>query len=107
MGIQTFFVNVLNHCSSSLRKMLRAIGSGDSVLVMPLAKLLTTQEAADVLNMSRPHLIKLLEEGEMPYEKVGRHRRIKAIDVFQYKEKRALTRTKALEEIAELDGKLL
>jgi excisionase family DNA binding protein len=87
--------------------LLRAVGGGDAVVVMPLAKQLTTQEAADFLNVSRPHLIKLLENGEMHFETVGRHRRVKAVDVFEYKVKRNQARSQALSELAETDSQFL
>jgi len=87
--------------------LLRAVGGGDAVVIMPLAKQLTTQEAADFLNVSRPYLIKLLENGEMQYETVGRHRRVKAVDVFEYKEKRNVVRSAALSDLAAIDEQLL
>lgn len=65
---------------------------------------LTTQEAADLLNVSRPFLVKLLEDKMMPFHKVGRHRRIKAEDLFQYKDKRDQERADALAEMAALDS---
>ena len=87
--------------------LLRAVGAGDAVMVMPLAKQLTTQEAADVLNVSRPFLIKLLEEKKMAYEKVGRHRRVLAKDVFNYKQAQIQQRGQALSELAASDADLI
>ncbi len=65
---------------------LEAMAAGHGVMVFPQHAELTTMEAADMLNVSRPYLIKLLEAGDIPYHKVGRHRRVRIEDVVQYKE---------------------
>ena len=93
--------------SDALMEVLRLIGSGDAVTLMPINKQLTTKQAADVLNVSRPYLIKLLEAGEIPYTKVGRHRRISAKDVFDFKDKNAAIRRSALDKLTESDADLL
>lgn len=90
-----------------LMDLLRFISSGESVTLVPLTEMLTTQQAADILNVSRPYLIKLLGDESLKYELVGRHRRIRAKDLFTYKEKRDQARSTALEEMAEHDGELL
>ncbi|MCC0808083.1 helix-turn-helix domain-containing protein [Methylobacterium sp. W2] len=93
--------------SDLLMKVLRHIGSGDAVTLVPVSQMLTTQQAADILNVSRPFLIALLDRREIPHTLVGRHRRIKADDLFAYKEQRAVTRSAALAELAALDGETL
>ena len=91
----------------SLMELLRYVGSGRAVTIVPSEEMLTTQQAADMLNVSRPHLIKLLERGVIQFTKVGRHRRVKAEDVFGYLKKRDAERAAALSELAELDADLI
>ncbi|MGI6245025.1 MAG: excisionase family DNA-binding protein [Pseudochelatococcus sp.] len=88
-------------------ELLRHIGRGDSVTLVPVNKMLTTQQAADILNISRPFLISLLEKGEIEFSLVGRHRRIKAEHLFAYKKARDERRAAALSDLAELDAELL
>ena len=93
--------------SALLMDLLRHVGRGDAVMLVPVGQMLTTQQAADLLNVSRPFLIGLLEKGEFPHEMVGRHRRIRAVDLFAYKGKRDEARDKALSELAEIDAGLI
>ncbi|WP_456476099.1 excisionase family DNA-binding protein [Oceanithermus sp.] len=79
-----------------LLDMLAQIARNEPVAIMPLEAQLTTKEAADLLGVSRPHLVKLLEHGEIPFTRVGKHRRVKFKDVLQYQER---TRREALEEL--------
>ncbi|CAO4179535.1 Helix-turn-helix domain-containing protein [Methylorubrum populi] len=90
--------------SDLLMELLRYVGSGDAVTLVPVHQMLTTQQAADILNVSRPFLVGLLEKGDIPYTTVGRHRRIKADDLFAYKNARATRRSEALSALAELDA---
>lgn len=90
--------------SDLLMELLRHVGSGDAVTLVPVSKELTTQQAADILNVSRPYLISLLDKGEMDYTLVGRHRRIKAEVLFAYKEARDARRSDALAELATLSA---
>lgn len=71
----------------SIIKLLAEMGNGNAVQVVPVQAELTTQQAADLLNVSRPHLIKLLEGEKIPFRKVGTHRKILARDVFAYRDR--------------------
>jgi excisionase family DNA binding protein len=72
---------------------------GAQVQILPLHRNLSTQEAANLLGVSRPYLVELLEKGAMPFHKVGSHRRVLAEDLVVYKERRDAERRQALDEI--------
>jgi len=67
---------------------LAELAEGNAVKVVPVHAELTTQEAADMLNVSRPHLVKLLEEGALPFHRAGKHRRVRFADLMQFKAQR-------------------
>jgi excisionase family DNA binding protein len=90
--------------SNLLMELLRHISQGNAVTLVPVGKMLTTQQAADSLNVSRPYLIGLLEKGEIAHSLTGRHRRIRAEDLFAYKRARNAEREAALDELARLDA---
>ena len=70
-----------------LMAILRSMARGDDLALTPIHGELTTRQAAEILNFSRPHLIKLLNAGEIPYHNVGSHRRLRREDVMRYKQK--------------------
>lgn len=84
-----------------LRNILTEMAQGNAVSIMPLHAELTTQEAANILNVSRPHLVKLLEEGQIEYMKVGTHRRIRFHDLMAYKQRRDHESTAAMQELVD------
>lgn len=90
--------------ANTFLQVLRLISSGKGFKLIPVGAELTTQQAADHLNVSRPFLVKLLESGNIPFSKTGRHRRIKAEDLFAYKAARDNQRGEALSDMAKLDA---
>lgn len=89
-----------------LADILAELASGNAVQVVPVQAELTTQEAADLLNISRPHLVKLLEQGALPFHKTGKHRRVRCADLMQFKAERARESERAMQELAEQSQKL-
>ena len=97
-------VTLLPALTESLLEVLRLISSGRGFYMIPVEAQLTTQQAADLLNVSRPFLVKLLENNEIPFTKTGRHRRVRANDIFAYKQERDARRSEALSALARMDA---
>lgn len=82
-----------------VRKIVESLAADHVVIMSSMKKDLTTQQAADLLNVSRPYLIKLLEEGAIPYSKVGTHRRIQYDDLMTFRAAWYAERTRILNEL--------
>lgn len=89
-----------------VREVVRVLTRGEAVSIVPISKELTTQEAADLLNVSRQYLVRLLEKGEIPYHKVGTHRRIAFGDLIEYKRRRDGERRRGLDELTRMSQEM-
>lgn len=89
-----------------LVQILDEMGQGNAVKVIPVHPELTTQEAAELLNVSRPTLIQLLREGRIEFRKVGTHRRVRLDSLMAYKRKLHADRLAALTELSAYDQEL-
>lgn len=85
-----------------LRQAAHYLAQDKLVSVVPLNKELTTQQAADILNVSRPYMVRLLEEGALPFTKIGTHRRVRFDDLMQYKQRRDAERRQGLAELTQM-----
>ncbi len=89
-----------------LVQMLAEMGQGHAVAVTPVQAEVTTQQAADMLNVSRPYLVNLLEDGKIPFRKVGARRRILLQDLMSYKRASDAKRYETLNELTAYDQEL-
>lgn len=85
---------------------LKAMSEGKPISIVPLATEVTTQKAAEILGCSRPHLVKILEEGKIPFVKIGKHRRILFDDVMEYKKQMKTEQKKHLVDMMNMDEDL-
>jgi excisionase family DNA binding protein len=90
----------------ALKLIVEGMARGQTMTLVPHGKELTTQEAADLLHVSRPHLVKLLDDGTIPHHRVGTHRRVRIEDVLDYRQQRAVTRHEKLDELTRLSEEL-
>lgn len=89
-----------------LVRILEEMARGNAMTIVPVHTELTTQEAADMLNISRPSLIQLLDEGKIEYRRVGTHRRVRFKALMKYKRQADEARRAALNELAAYDQEL-
>ena len=89
-----------------LRRILKHMAHGKGVTVTALDSELTTRQAADLLQVSRTHLVHLLEEGRISFRKVGSHRRVRVEDILAYRSETKFHRREALDELTALDQEL-
>ena len=82
------------------------MAKGNAVTLIPVNAELTTQQAAHILNVSRPFLIEQLEKGAIAYRKVGTHRRVMLKDLMEYRQTMDHNRLNALEELSAIDQEL-
>lgn len=95
-------VKVPAKMQKALARVAAAIEKGEDVTVLKLEEELTTQQAADILNVSRQYVVRLVDEGKLPATKTGTHRRLQRTDVLSFKKQRDRVREEALAEIARI-----
>lgn len=87
---------------SAVKLLLEALGQlaqGNALTMIPRHASLTTQEAADLLNVSRPYLIKLLDSGDIPFSRTGNRRKVLAKDLFEFKDRSTQKQNRAMDEL--------
>lgn len=89
-----------------LVRLLTEMGEGHAVTLLPLNAELSSQGAAEILNVSRPYLVRLLDEGKIPSRKVGTHRRVLLRDVLDYKQRDKEQRLKVMDELQALSQEM-
>ncbi|MDO4915039.1 helix-turn-helix domain-containing protein [Corynebacterium sp.] len=99
-------ITLPRHVARELREVLKNAAVGQPISIVPEHAELTTQQAADLLNVSRPYVVKLIDEGTLPGHKVGAHRRVYASDVEEYKRARDITTCKAADELTALSEEM-
>jgi excisionase family DNA binding protein len=85
-----------------LERVAEVLSRGDSITVVPIGREVTTQQAADLLNVSRQYLVRLLDEGRIPFRKTGKHRRLQIEDVLAFKEIRDKDRRAGLRDLSQM-----
>lgn len=95
-------VDIPDSLFSVLARAAEVLASGDSITLVPVGRELTTQQSANLLNISRQYLVRLLDENKIPFTKTGSHRRLKLADVLVYKAQRDSHARTALDELTRL-----
>jgi len=89
-----------------LRQAVHALASGQRIALVPTERPLSTQQAADILKVSRQHMVRLLERGEIPFSKTGSHRRVRWEDLMEYQRMRDAQRRQARDRMVALTEEL-
>ncbi|WP_222889224.1 helix-turn-helix domain-containing protein [Enterobacter sp. C2] len=98
---KTHIIELPTSAMTMLVEVLGELAAGNAVQIVPVHAELTTQEAANILNVSRPHMVKLLEKGNLPFHKIGRHRRVLFADLMEYKKRRENESLNAMQALAD------
>ena len=83
-----------------LKQVVDVMAQGDAITIVPVGRELTTQQAADLLNVSRQYLVRLLDDRKIPFRRTGKHRRLKIEDVLSFRTSRDRDRKAVLDELA-------
>ncbi|MBG3012081.1 excisionase family DNA-binding protein [Proteus faecis] len=103
---KTHEVMIPSNALNMMIEVLTQLGQGNSVSITPIHAELTTQEGADMLNMSRPTFIKLLDSKEIPFNRTGNRRKVAYADLMEYKNRLEENRLAALAELSALDQEM-
>ena len=85
-----------------LERIVEVLARGDAITIAPVGKELTTQQAAQILNVSRQYVVRLLDSGQIPFRRTGTHRRVRMEDLLTYKGQRDRDRTSSLDTLSQL-----
>lgn len=102
VGTQGESAPIPNAVRTILEQVAALLGRGEAVAVVPVGEAMTTQQAANLLNVSRQYLVRLLDEGRIPSSRIGTHRRVLSGDVLAFKKVRDRERRAALDRLTEL-----